>query len=62
MTTVFQKICEMVGMSVSGSDLARKAVVELLPCVGLKEKDCFVSPKFVADEITSYLDDLVKNP
>lgn len=58
-----RKIAEQVGMSYVNSGMGwDNAIVQLAESVMYDKHDILQRPRRVASEITSYLDDLVKNP
>lgn len=62
MKTVYQKICDEVGMLVIGEDVAKSAVTELLGCIGRDKNYAERYPKRAASEIIAYFDNIERNP
>lgn len=60
--TAYEEICAKVGMICYGEDVAKAAVIELLPLIGLKESYAVKYPEQTAQEIKDYLDDVARNP
>lgn len=60
--TPFEEICKLAEIPVIGSDVAKRAVLELLPCIKRTEKFAIRYPRHVASEITEYLDNVARDP
>ena len=58
----FMEICKLAEIPVVGEDVAKRSVLELLPCIQRTEKFAVRYPRHTATEIVEYLNDVARDP